>query len=223
MRFVVLLVIFALAGCAGGPVTPFASRAASPDFDRTLAAVRPVAEAMCRQTPRARTCGFQIVIDDRPGQPPNAFQSLNAHGQPVLTFTSGLIAATHNDDELALIIAHEAAHHIAGHLARQMQTVDGGPVSQALLTRAIAAAEGNRIDAARFGLAPAGADVDQKSFELEADRIGAQIALLAGFDPSRAAALFDRLPDPVQHPASRYPSNVERARAVLSVAGPARM
>jgi predicted Zn-dependent protease len=222
MRVAIFLVCWVAAGCASGPTGYFSARKdddGNRGFAATLAAVVPVAEAICRQKDGAQNCDFRIVIDNRPGQPPNAFQSLGPSGQPVLTFTAALVAQTHNDDERALIIAHEAAHHIAGHIGQQMRRLDGGPVSRALLLRAVAAADGNKIDIARFGLMPAGPEVSHKAFELEADQLGAEIAALAGFDPARAAELFHRIPDPVQHSRASHPTNAERHHAVMTVAG----
>lgn len=101
---------------------------AAQQFIRVVQQVEPVAEAECRLRLPSANCDFKIVVDDRPGQPPNAFQTLDAQGRPVLAFNLGLIATVQNADELAFVMGHEAAHHIAGHLARQREAATAGAV-----------------------------------------------------------------------------------------------
>lgn len=101
---------------------------AARQFISVVQQVEPVAEAECRQRLPNANCDFKIVVDDRPGQPPNAFQTLDAQGRPVLAFNLALIATVQNADELAFVMGHEAAHHIAGHLARQREAATAGAV-----------------------------------------------------------------------------------------------
>ena len=53
-----------------------------------------------------------------------------------------------------------------------------------------------------------------KEFELEADMLGAEIALLAGYDPVRGAAFFDRLGDPGDKFLGSHPPNAQRKSVV---------
>ena len=53
---------------------------------------------------------------------PGWIDTLQAQGRPVIFFTLGLIADARNSDELAFVLGHEAAHHIAGHLAASNPT-----------------------------------------------------------------------------------------------------
>ena len=57
-------------------------------------------------------CQFVILLDTRPNQPTNTFQTLGKDGQPVIIFTLAMLAAAQNDDELAFVLGHESAHHI---------------------------------------------------------------------------------------------------------------
>ena len=108
------------------PVQP--ARAAAETFLTVVSRVEPVAERYCRDRGVARNCDFRIVIDDRPGQPPNAFQTLDSFNRPVIGFTLALIADARNPDELAFVLGHEAAHHIDGHIPkRQDQALSGAP------------------------------------------------------------------------------------------------
>ena len=67
------------------------ARLAARNFVDVVARVEPVAEAQCRLRAPGRNCDLNIVVDDRPGQPPNAFQTEDAFGRPVIAFTLSLI------------------------------------------------------------------------------------------------------------------------------------
>ena len=94
---------------------------AAQNFAAVVARVEPVAEAICHERARGAPCDLQIVIDDRIDQPPNAYQTLDKFGQPIVAFTVALIADARNADELAFVMGHEASHHIAGHIPRQQE------------------------------------------------------------------------------------------------------
>jgi hypothetical protein len=60
-----------------------------------------------------------------------------------------------------------------------------------------------------------------KDFELQADALGAEIALVAGYDPLRGTAFFDRLPDPGDKFLGSHPPNAARkAQAAATVRRP---
>jgi predicted Zn-dependent protease len=197
------------------PAPPGSPQAAAQTFLQVVAAVEPVAEELCRVQGAVRTCDFRIVVDDRPGQPPNAFQTLDSRGRPVLGFTLALIADAQNADELAFVMGHEAAHHIAGHIARR----EDQAVAGALVAGVLAQAGGLSPDEVRAAQ-DLGAEVAARSysreFELEADALGAQIALIAGFDPVRGTGFFDRLPDPGDRFLGSHPPNAERKAVVAA-------
>lgn len=127
MRWAMMTVFLVVAGCdvAGVQTSalPVTRDHALQNFELAVARVLPVAQDRCQESALPRSCHFQIVVDDRPGRSPNAFQSVDESGHPVLTFTSALIADARNPDEIALIVAHEAAHHIDGHLTQLNQQV----------------------------------------------------------------------------------------------------
>ena len=164
-------------------------------------------------------CDFNIVVDDRPGQPPNAFQTLDKQGRPVVAFTLALIADARNEDELAFVLGHETAHHIAGHIARQQQNaVAGAVIFAGLATLSGGGSEAVRA-AQRLG-AEVGARSYSKDFELEADALGTVITARAGFDPLRGAEFFTRIPDPGDKFLGTHPPNASRIDVVRrTVAG----
>jgi predicted Zn-dependent protease len=216
----------ALGGCvatypAPPPVTPAAAapvepaRAAAETFISVVRRVEPVAESYCRSRGVARNCDFRIVVDDRPGQPPNAFQTLDRFNRPVIGFTLALIADARNADELAFVLGHEAAHHISGHIPkRQDQALSG-----ALLAGVLAQASGlspEEVRAAQNLGAEVAARSYSREFELEADALGAEIALQAGYDPVKGSGFFDRLPDPGDRFLGSHPPNAERKALVAA-------
>lgn len=224
-----LLAAAALAGCvmpdqrapsgafpaeavAGRPA-PLPVRA---DFAAVVARVEPVAVRYCHEMHRARRCDFRIVIDDRPGQPVNAYQTLDSAGRPVLAFTSALIADARNADEMAFVMGHEAAHQILAHIPQTQQNAMAGALLAGVMAAAAGASAADLQTAQQMGAAVAARSYS-KEFELEADALGAEIAWRAGFDPLRGAAFFDRLPDPGDQFLGSHPANARRKAVVAQV------
>lgn len=227
-----LLLSLSLAGCVM-PVEPtqqtaqptqtsnaVAPNQAARNFIAAVNAVEPVAEQICRARTRGINCDFQIAVDDRPGQAPNAFQTLDNTGRPILAFNLALIANAENIDELAFVIGHEAAHHIAGHIPQQQQSASQGALLAGILVAAGGGDQATIQEAQKIG-ASVGARRFSKGFELEADALGTEITERAGFDALRGSAFFDRLPDPGDKFLGTHPPNADRratvARAVASL------
>lgn len=220
--------IAALAGC-GAPVAPGGNaphlspeQAASSFFD-VVARVEPVAEDQCRQRTVGVNCDFEIEVDGNLRAAPNAFQSVNDAGQPVIIFTVAMIADAENADELAFVLGHETAHHILGHLSRQARNADAGADVFAEMATKNGGTARDVAQAREIG-AEIGARVYSKTFELEADELGTIIALRAGYDPLRGAGFFTRLPDPGDRFLGSHPPNAERlavVRATVRRMGPA--
>lgn len=220
--FAAIFAMVGLAGCALAPVqAPGPSGAAglatpqtaAENFIAVVDRMEPIAERICRaEAPRAK-CDYQIVVDSRPDLPPNAFQTLDPNGRPIIAFTVSLIADARNQDELAFILGHEAAHHIAGHIPKAQTTAQAGALLGGLLATLGGAAEPAIRDAAEIG-ATLGARVYSKEFELEADALGAVIAHRAGYDPIRGAEYFNRIADPGNQFLGTHPANADRIRTV---------
>ena len=204
----------AQAGNSGSSVS--ASQAAR-SFVQVVRTVEPVAERECRARTQGVNCDFNIVVDDRPGQPANAFQTLDRNGRPVVAFTLALIADARNSDELAFVLGHEAAHHIAGHIARQQQNAVAG----AVIFAGLATLSGGGSDAVRTAQrlgAQVGARTYSKEFELEADALGTIISARSGYDPIRGAQFFTRIPDPGDKFLGTHPPNADRLDVVRRTA-----
>lgn len=198
---------------AGPDLPPPDVRTAARNFVSVVTRMEPLAESECRARTDGTNCDFRIVVDDRAGQPPNAFQTLDAEGRPVIAFTIPLIAEARNTDELAFILGHEASHHILSHIPRQRQTAMTG----AIILGGLAAASGGDAAAVRRAQdigATVGSRTYSKDFELEADELGTEIALDAGYDPVLGAAFFSRIPDPGNRFLGTHPPNAARIGVV---------
>lgn len=209
-----------VSACAGVPVsTPMggpvavapriSSNMAARNFVRVVKTVEPVAERECRARTTGVNCDFNIAVDDRPDQPPNAYQTLDKQGRPVIFFTLPLIVDAQNEDELAFVLGHEAAHHIAGHINRQQQNAMAG----AVIFAGLATLSGGNAEAVKSAQqlgAEVGARRYSKDYELEADALGTIITARAGFDPLRGAEFFTRIPDPGDKFLGTHPPNAAR-------------
>jgi Zn-dependent protease with chaperone function len=198
------------------PVTappPPPPRTAVENFRQVIDRVEPVAEAICRERTRGVPCDFQIVVDTKPGLPANAYQTIDRSGRPIIGFTVALIADARNTDELAFVLGHEAAHHIAGHIPRQQETAMTGALVAGILATVSGASDDAIRSAQDFG-ATIGARRFSKDFELEADALGTEIAFRAGYDPMRGAAFFGRIPDPGDAFLGTHPPNSQRIETV---------
>ena len=227
MRLLPIAFIAALAACepvvteapAGAPAITqeadsprLSTRAALQNFSAVVAQVEPVAERYCRESAPELNCDFRIVIDRRPGQPANAYQTLQRNGRPLIGFTVPLIENARNADEIAFVLSHEAAHHIRGHIARQQQSAAIGAAVLGELVGSLGAPYS--VETAQQIGASVGARSFSKTFELEADALGTRIAAAAGYDPLKGAQFFFRIPDPGDKFLGTHPANADRLRTV---------
>ena len=211
---------------ASGPMTSQPVQNAQPalngqqttrNFLRVLQTVEPVAECECRARTSGINCDFNIVVDDRPDQPANAYQTEDKAGRPVIAFTLALIADARNEDELAFVMGHEASHHIEGHIARQQQNAVAGAVIFAGLA-SLSGGDSSAVETAQRLGAQVGARTYSKDFELEADALGTIITARAGYNPLRGAEFFTRIPDPGDRFLGTHPPNASRLDTVRRTA-----
>lgn len=167
------------------------------DFRAVSPRVERAAETFCRQELAGRDpryCDFKIrLIEDRRA-PPNAFQTLDRDGRPLIVVTATLLAETGSADEIAFVMSHEAGHHISDHLPKQRNSQMAGALILGTLASAIGG-EGASQNSVRQAMnlgSFVGGRVYSQRFELEADVVGAYIAARAGYDPERGARIFTR-------------------------------
>jgi Zn-dependent protease with chaperone function len=202
---------------ASAPVDRVTSATAVQNFRSAVARVEPAAERFCVEQTQGINCDFLIRVDPNRSAPPNAFQSLDRRGRPILTFTQALIADARNVHEIAFVIGHESAHHIEQHIARQRQSAAAGAVVGGLLAT-VAGADRSTVDQLSRAGATFGARSFSKDHELEADALGTIITARAGFDPVRGAEFFNRIPDPGDRFLGTHPPNADRIATVRRVA-----
>lgn len=201
------------------PDTPAGARASARTFVQVISRMEPAVERECLQRrTQPISCDFQFIVDDRAGLEPNAFQTVDNSGRPVIGFTLSLIGEARNADELAFVVGHEASHHILGHINRKSSAASVG----AVILGGLASAYGGNaeaIESAQQMGAQFGSRYYSKDWELEADYLGAIITLNAGFDPQHGAQFFARIPDPGDKILGTHPSRTARVaqvnRAVL--------
>ncbi|NQX90110.1 MAG: M48 family metalloprotease, partial [Halioglobus sp.] len=132
-----------------------------------------------------------VLIDNR---------SINAFAVPggIVGVHSGLISKAENEAQFSSVLTHELAHLSQRHFARGLEarkqssatsiaTLLGGLVM-------VAAGAGNAGMAAVMGGQAAAQDRSlrySRQFEQEADRVGMQNQVNAGFDPGGAAGMFN--------------------------------
>ena len=130
---------------------------------------------------------------------------INAFALPggFIGVNTGLILLAQSESELASVLAHEITHVTQRHIARQLQgQQDGMLMSLAALALAMLAARAGGSssgDAAQAAIATSQALALQsrlnytRDFEFEADRIGFQRLVAAGFDPRATATFMEKL------------------------------
>ncbi len=191
------------------------------DFRIVVRRVEPVAERICREMRPGLNCDFSIIVDERDDLPPNAFQTLDKNGRPVIGFTKALFGAMKNRDELAMALSHEAAHHIEGHIPQTQNSATTGAILGTLIA-SIAGLDAAGVETAQNIGGTIGARRFSKGFELEADRLGARIAIRAGYDPERGVLYFVDAPDPGDGFLASHPPNGDRIRVVQQTVASAR-
>lgn len=193
------------------------SSEAAQAFAQMTRTMEPVAERECRARTRGVNCDFRILVDDRRSQPPNAYQTLDDNDRPIIAFTIRLIEDARNVDELAFVMAHEAAHHIEGHIGRQRENALAGAVIFGGLAT-LSGGDTSSVETAQRLGASVGARSYSKEFELEADALGTIITARAGYDPLRGAEFFNRIPDPGNRFLGTHPPNAQRIETVRRTA-----
>lgn len=105
---------------------------------------------------------------------------------------TGLIQKTNaTDDELAAVMGHEIAHALREHsreqVSQQMATSLGLSVLSAVIGNAAVGDLGSSLTDVMFNLP------NSRTHEIEADRIGVELAARAGYDPRAAISLWQKM------------------------------
>jgi predicted Zn-dependent protease len=158
-----------------------------PEYDRVQAVGRRIAAASERRYPDAVAgFGWQFAVVDT--------TEVNAWMLPggKSAVNTGLLRLAATDDELAIVMGHEAAHAIARHgaerISRSMaaQVVFGAASASGELSPVI-------VDATATAYGALGETAFSRSEESEADHIGLMIAADAGYNPRAALSFWQKM------------------------------
>ena len=142
--------------------------------------------------------------------------AINAFALPggYVGINSGLITATRNESELAGVLAHEVAHVTQKHIARRIAGTGRTSMlaTAAVLAAILLGAGGDAVPAAIMsaqGLAIQEQINYTRANEYEADRVGMQYLVRAGFDPMGMSSFFEVLSRDAAMPGTRLPEYIQ--------------
>lgn len=166
---------------------------------------------ICRQIHRYSTeCVYEFVLKEERGM--NAYTD----GEKIF-ITPAMISFTKNNEELALILSHEYAHIVLGHVTSSKANAVVGAILGAVVDGAIAYNGYNTGQTFTNLGASAGVLVYSQAFESEADYVGLYIMENAGYDISKAPNFWRRMsernPDSIVI-AQTHPTTAERFLAL---------
>lgn len=147
---------------------------------------RIAAAAKQRHAEIANTMVWEWTVIDDPKMV-NAWMLPGGYG----AVYTGLVNFVQSDDELAVVMGHEAAHAIARHGGERMTQgafAQLGANAAGVATNSEAVAQGAAIGLQAGLLLPY-----SRKHESEADELGLYIAAQAGYDPRSAIALWRRM------------------------------
>jgi predicted Zn-dependent protease len=124
------------------------------------------------------------VVDD-----PNTMNAFSAPGGGLYVY-SGLLAAAHNDSEVAGVLGHEVGHEVLHHVAAKLVAAGG---LEALAQVALGN-DPSTLEKIAAGLLGEGALLAfSRDEERQADEYGARVASAAGFNPYGLVTFFETL------------------------------
>ena len=149
-------------------------------LDSAMAAVGAAVGAIDRRFAQA---SWQAILIEDFGRGAVAFP-----GETILVDASFVRKLALNDDELALVLSHEAAHVLAGHALAKLSFMAEILGKEKIPTARTALLEFLAKDSYAAVFRP-------KALlqEREADTLGAAIFFASGYDPQRALGVFDKL------------------------------
>lgn len=133
----------------------------------------------------------------------------------VILVTYGLLRFVDNDDELAMVLAHELGHNVMGHqLAKSKNMKIGGAFGILLDVAAAAVGVNTNGNFTRMGM-NTGMNYGSQDFEREADYVGMYLLARSGYEIDKVPNLWRRMA--VEHPdgiepnhRGTHPSSAER-------------
>jgi predicted Zn-dependent protease len=134
---------------------------------------------------------------------------LNAFAYPngMIYIHSGLLARMNNEAQLASVLAHEMIHCIHRHAVRAFRQYKNQPAYLIAFQQTLLKTKGLKDLAHSIGIAGAMAAISGYSRELEAeaDRVGFEWVLQAGYNPKEALSLFEQMLSDLDRDGSEEP------------------
>lgn len=185
-------------------------------FARVSKNILPIAKQACRKIYKSKTnskCHFRFLIKVENHATPDARFTRTSNGRSVISFNSAMLQFLRDDDEMAMVLAHEMSHQIANHIERGEREV----LRAAITSAAAAKKAGTDPKIAAQKAAETTFIAVSRKFELEADRSGTILMMKAGYNPDKAINLLDRQPSNNSR-FRRPPLHPQRKQAVRLVA-----
>lgn len=122
---------------------------------------------------------------------------LNAFAYPngMIYIYSGLLARMDNEAQLAAVLAHEITHCTQRHALRAFREAKDQPALLRAVQHTLSKNRGLKDMAGFMGIsgAIAGFSSHIRELEAEADRMGVELMVRAGYDPREALFIFDKM------------------------------
>ena len=158
-----------------------------PDFARVQRVGQRIADASVRRYPQAvEDFQWQFALIDTP--------EVNAWMLPggKSAVNTGLLTVATSDDELAVVMGHEAAHAIARHGGERVSRAMAVEIAAGIVSET-GQLSPELIDGVLAGYGAVGETAFSRSEETEADEIGLLIAADAGYDPRSAVGFWRKM------------------------------
>jgi predicted Zn-dependent protease len=178
---------------------------------RVDAVMLAVGAAVAKIDARFASASWRAILIDDFGRGAAAFP-----GETILVDARFVRKLQLDNDELALIFSHEAAHVVAAHASAKLSFMAEFLGKEKIPTAGKALLEFLAREAYATAFQPMA-----RLQEREADRLGAEILLSTGYDPQRALGVFDKLAAMERHERAQAESShdaaLERKLAVARV------
>lgn len=155
-------------------------------LDRVAPRIQQQGKELCEALVKGQDCLYKFALKET--------RELNAYadGEKIYV-TPAFVSFVENDEELAMVLAHEYAHNIMGHVQAQQTNALAGAILGAILDAAISSQGGGYGN----NFSQAGANLGALSysipFEREADYVGLYIMANAGYNLDKGAGMWRRM------------------------------
>jgi predicted Zn-dependent protease len=137
----------------------------------------------------------------------NAYLNAFAYPNGMIYIHTGLLARMDNETQLAAVLAHEITHCARRHALRAFRYCKNRRSFLPHIQRALMANKGLQKLAANIGSTGSLAAFNgyARELEAEADRVGAELMIRAGYNPKDALSLFDHMISEIEQEGSGEP------------------